>query len=744
EDTTIFERDVFKIYIENKTNIDGSDLAMHLAQIFHVLNKPIENRLKNIDDDLNQFPYVNGKLFEENLPPASFDSQMRQTLLDCCVLDWGKISPAIFGSLFQSVMNAGERRNLGAHYTSEKNIFKLIKSLFLDDLWKEFEKVKSDRKNLIKFHEKISLLRFLDPACGCGNFLVIAYRELRLLEMEIIRQYHKGEQQILAHELDVFCKINVDRFYGIEIEEFPAQIAQVALWLMDHQMNMKLSEEIGEYYVRLPLRKSPTIVHGNSLQTDWHSLIDAIPFEKREQRFDYILGNPPFIGKSLQNESQKADIDKIFLGVKGAGVLDYVTCWYIKAAQYMQQYSPADQQTDSRIQDKTKVAFVSTNSISQGEQVGILWNELFNKYKIKIHFAHRTFNWTNEARGKAAVHVVIIGFANFDVTEKRIFEYENIKGEPHEIKVKNINPYLIEASDLVILKRGKPICNVPEISFGSMPNDGGHLLLTDNEKKEFLKKEPDSKQFIKLLLSAREFLNGENRWCLWLTDIQPSELKQLPEISKRVQLVKEHRTNSNRETTKKLSAFPTLFGENRQPNSDYILIPRVSSENRKYIPMGFFNKNSIVGDTCLSISNGKLFHFGILTSEMHMTWVKYVCGRLKSDFRYSNEMVYNNYPWPENPTEKQITAIERAAQNVLDVREEYEGSSLSDLYDPVAMPPKLVKAHQDLDKAVDLAYRPQPFINETKRIEFLFELYEKYTAGMFGKGKKKAVMSNKK
>jgi type I restriction-modification system DNA methylase subunit len=737
EDTTIFERDAFKIYIENKTNIDGSDLAMHLAQIFHVLNKPIENRLKNIDDDLNQFPYVNGKLFEENLPPASFDSQMRQILLDCCALDWGKISPAIFGSLFQSVMNAAERRNLGAHYTSEKNIFKLIKSLFLDELWKEFEKAKSDKKSLIKFHEKIAQLRLLDPACGCGNFLVIAYRELRLLEMEIIRQYHKGEQQILAHELDVFCKINVDRFYGIEIEEFPAQIAQVALWLMDHQMNMKLSEEIGEYYVRLPLRKSPTIIHGNSLQTDWHSLINPIPFEKREQRFDYILGNPPFIGKSLQNESQKADIDKIFAGVKGSGVLDYVTCWYIKAAQYLQQYSPAEQQTDSRIQDKTKVAFVSTNSISQGEQVGILWNELFNTYKIKIHFAHRTFSWTNEARGKAAVHVVIIGFANFNVSEKYLYEYESVKAEPHERKIKNINPYLVEASDLVILKRRNPICNVPEISFGSMPNDGGHFLLTDEEKKEFLKKEPGAKQFIKPLLSAREFLNGENRWCLWLINIQPSELKQLPEISKRVQLVKEVRSNSDRAATKKLAAFPTLFGENRQPNSDYILIPLHSSENRKYIPLGFFSKNNIANNSTSVIPNAFLFHFGVIMSEMHITWVKYTCGRIKSDFRYSNEMVYNNYPWPENPTDKQTKAIEDAAQKVLDTRTEFPNSSLADLYDPLTMPSALVKAHQNLDKAVDLCYRSQPFINETKRIEFLFELYEKYTAGMFGKEKTK-------
>ena len=775
ENTTIFDTDAFKIYIENKTNVDGSDLAMHLAQIFQILNTPEENRLKNLDEDLNQFRYVNGKLFEENLPFASFDSQMRQILLDCCALDWGMISPAIFGSLFQSVMNATERRNLGAHYTSEKNILKLIHPLFLDELWREFEKVKSDRKSLIKFHDKIASLRFLDPACGCGNFLVIAYRELRLLEMEIIRQYHKGEQQIIAHELDVFCKINVDRFYGIEIEEFPAQIAQVALWLMDHQMNMKLSEEIGEYYARLPLRTSPVIVNGNSLQTNWQELLNPVntfdvvakhaniylseaeaeyktvnvkadsftvfkgpqPETKEIIKFNYILGNPPFVGKSLQNEEQKTDIDKIFAGLKGSGVLDYVTCWYIKAAQYLQQYSTIDEQTDTKFQGKTKVAFVSTNSISQGEQVGILWNELFNKYKIKIHFAHRTFSWTNEARGKAAVHVVIIGFANFDVSEKKIFEYENIKGEPHEIKVKNINPYLIEANDLVILKRNKPISDVPEMFKGSQPTDNGLLLLTDSEKEDLSDKEPFAAKFIFPFISAREFLHNEKRWCIWLVNANPADIKQCPRIMKRLEEIKTFRLKSTKAATVKWAQLPGLFTENRQPASDYILLPRHSSENRNYIPFGFFAPNNIIADSCSSIPNASLFHFGILSSLMHVAWIKYVCGRIKSDFRYSNDIVYNNYPWPASPTDKQSKAIEEAAQKVLNTRKEFPNSSLADLYDPLTMPPTLVKAHQELDRAVDLAYRPQPFINETKRIEFLFELYDKYTAGMFGKEKKK-------
>lgn len=724
DDTGIFEKGIFQDYIEQKTKEDGSDLAYHIAAIFNILNTSNESRLKNIDESLAAFPYVNGKLFEEILPFASFDSKMRQTLIECCFLDWGKISPAIFGSLFQSVMDEKTRRNMGAEYTSEKNILKLIKPLFLDKLWIEFHEAKGNKNKLKSLHLKISNLRFIDPACGCGNFLIITYRELRLLEMEIVRCLLDGQK---VTDIGTYFLVDVDKFYGIEYEEFPAQIAQVAMWLLDHQMNMQASELFGEYYVRLPLRKSATIINGNALQIDWHSLIEPMPWEKEEPKFHYILGNPPFIGKQLQNEVQKKDLEQIFSGINGAGVLDYVAAWYIKTAQYLQKYN----------NEKTEIksAFVSTNSIIQGEQVGILWNEMFNKYHIKIHFAHRTFRWNNEAKGNAAVHVVIVGFSNFDISEKLIYEYENIKGEPHEIKVKNINPYIVESRDIIVLKRRNPICNVPEISFGSMPNDGGNFLMTDIEKKEFLRIEPNAEKFIKPLLSAHEFLNGEKRWCLWLADILPSELKQLPEVSKKVQLVKDNRNNSTRPATKKLAAFPTLFGENRQPETDYILIPRHSSENRKYIPIGFFDKNYIASDSCLFLANASLFHFGIIMSEMHMTWVKYTCGRIKSDFRYSNEMVYNNYPWPENPTDKQIKSIETASQKVLEIRTEFPESSLANLYDSLTMPPKLVKAHQELDKAVDLCYRPQLFINEAKRIEFLFELYAKYTAGLFVKKK---------
>lgn len=713
DDTGIFEKDTFKEFIEVKTNEDGSDLGAWLAQYFQVLNTPTDKRLKNLDEHLAAFPFVNGKLFEEPLPIASFNSRMREILLECSSLDWGKISPAIFGSMFQSVMNPEERRNLGAHYTSEKNILKLIKPLFLDELQAEFQKVKSNKNKLKEFHQKLGSLKFLDPACGCGNFLIITYRELRLLELEVLKELYGGQQ---VFGIDQIMLVDVDQFYGIEYDEFPARIAEVALWLMDHQMNLRISEVFGMYYARLPLKKSATIVHGNALRKEW---TDIVP----KSELSYILGNPPFYGKQYQSKEQKKDMALVFNGVKGAGVLDYVTAWYLKASKLIK---------DTEI----KVGFVSTNSIAQGEQTGILWNELFNNYGIKIHFAHRTFNWSNEARGKAAVHVIIIGFANFDTKEKSIWTYEDIKGEPLEISVKNINPYLVESADLVVLKRRKPICNVSEISFGSMPNDGGNFLLSPEERDELLILEPNAIQVIKPLLSAHEFLNGKKKYCLWLKDVSPSLLKQLKEVQKRVDNVKRLRLNSTRAATQKLAAFPTLFGEIRQPENDFVLVPLNSSMNRKYIPMGFFDKNHIPNNTCSAIDRATLFEFGVLQSEMHMTWVNYVCGRIKSDYRYSNEIVYNNYPWPKEPSDKNKKAVETKAQKVLDVRTEFPESSLADLYDPLTMPPKLVKAHQELDKAVDLCYRPQAFTNESARIEFLFDLYNEYTMPLLKKEKK--------
>jgi hypothetical protein len=760
EDTTIFHKQQFQDYIEQRTHEDGSDLASKLQELFQVLNTHEDKRFKNLDEQLNDFPYVNGKLFEESLPTASFDSKMRQALLNCCYLDWSRISPAIFGSMFQSVMNPSERRNLGAHYTSEKNILKLIKPLFLDELYAEFESIKNNKNKLPEFHKKLSTLKFLDPACGCGNFLVITYRELRLLELEVLRAQYKNQT---ATSLDSIMWLYVDQFYGIEYEEFPARIAEVAMWLLDHQMNMLVGAEFSEYYARLPLTKAAKIVHGDALETDWQSLLNPVneinivtkhaniylveepqteyktinvqtetvkihkgkkPKEIDEIKFDYIFGNPPFIGSKIMKQNQRDQIVKQFDNAVGCGILDYVTGWYIKAAKYIQD-------------TKIKVAFVSTNSIVQGEQTSLLWGQMLNKYNIKIHFAHRTFKWSNEAKGNAAVYCVIVGFANYDTNNKRIFEYEDIKGEAHELKAKNINPYLVDAKDIFVGKRRKPICNVPEISFGSMPNDGGNFLFTDDEKYEFLQKEPNSEKFFKPLISAHEFLNGHKRWCLWLKNSNPTDLKEAKHVTERVEKVRRLREESSRQATQKLALFPTLFGEDRQPKSDYVLIPRHSSENRKYIPMGFFDETFIASDSCLFIEGAKLYHFGVLHSLIHMAWVNTVCGRLESRYRYSNEIVYNNFPWPENPSEKQTKAIEAAAQNVLDARAQFPNSSLADLYDPLTMPPALVKAHNELDKAVDLAYRSQPFSTEAKRMEFLFELYEKYTADLFTKEKVK-------
>ena len=711
EDTNIFNKQEFQDFIEERTGEDGSDLAAKIQEIFQVLNTPLDKRFKNLDEQLNAFPHVGGKLFGEILPTAHFDSKMRQTLLECCYLDWSKISPAIFGSMFQSVMDPKERRNLGAHYTSEKNILKLIKPLFLDDLWAEFESIRTNKAKLNEFHLRLSKMKFLDPACGCGNFLVITYRELRLLELAILQQRF-GTDRVLV-ELEDVALLNVDMMCGIEYEEFPARIAEVAMWLMDHQMNLKMSMEFGQYFARLPLTKSANIVHANALRTEWEEVVS-------KSDLNYILGNPPFIGKHLQNESQKKDIEKLFSGVKGAGVLDYVACWYIKAAEFIQNTI-------------IKVAFVSTNSIVQGEQTSIIWGQMLNKYKIKIHFAHRTFSWRNEAKGNAAVHVVIIGFANFESKNKIIYEYDDIKGEPHAVTVKNINPYLLEGSEILITRKSSPICNVPPILFGSKPTDGGHLILSDIEKNHLIADFPYTAKFIRKYLGSDDLINNISRWCLWLVDVSPEEYRNCKVILDRVNNVRLSRIESTKAATRIKSNIPSLFAEIRHPNSDFLAIPLVSSENRNYIPISFFDKTVIGNQNLQMIGNASVFHFGILTSKMHMVWVKYTCGRMKSDYSYSNTIVYNNYPWPENPTEKHKESIEKAAQKVLDTRAEFPNSTLADLYDPLTMPPALVKAHNELDKAVDLAYRPQPFTSDANRMEFLFELYEKYTAGLFVK-----------
>lgn len=711
DDTGIFEKDTFKEAIEVKTNEDGSDLGSWLAQFFQVLNTTQEKRLKNLDEHLSLFPYVNGKLFEEPLPISAFNSRMREILLECSALDWGKISPAIFGSMFQSVMNPEERRNLGAHYTSEKNILKLIKPLFLDELQDEFSKIKQNKKKLVEFHQKLGTLKFLDPACGCGNFLIITYRELRLLELEVLKILY-GKQQVTT--IENIMHVEVDQFYGIEYDEFPARIAEVAMWLMDHQMNLLVSEAFGLYYARLPLRKSATIVHGNALRTDWEQVVP-------KTELSYILGNPPFVGSRTMSREQKTEMKEVFNGLKGIGDLDYVAAWYKLSFEYL-------------LGTNIKCAFVSTNSITQGLQVSVLWKDLIER-GLSINFAHTTFKWNNEAKGKAAVYCVIVGFSNLNEKEKKLFIYEDVSGEPYLQIVKVINPFLVAAKNLFLNSRSKPVSNIPNMVFGNMPADGGRFLFTDEEKILFVNNFPCSNNFFKPLISAREFLNAEKRWCLWLKNAKPNELKSCPPILDRIKEVKAIREKSSRPH---LASIPNLFAQITQPDkSDFLLIPRHTSERRKYIPLGFFDDSNIAHDSCLIVPNATLYHFGHLTSEMHMAWVKYTCGRLESRFRYSKDIVYNNYPWPKEPSEKNKKNVESKAQKVLDVRAEFPTSSLADLYDPLTMPPKLVKAHQELDKAVDLCYRPQPFTSETARIEFLFDLYNEYTSGMFGGKKRK-------
>jgi type II restriction/modification system DNA methylase subunit YeeA len=759
EDTTIFEKQQFTEYIELRTNSDGSDLGIHLAQLFQTLNTEEAKRQKNLDEQVAAFPYVNGSLFAEPLNLASFNSDMRNKLLQCCYFDWSIISPAIFGSMFQSIMNPKERRNLGAHYTSEKNIRKVIDGLFLDELKEEFESIKTNKSKLFKFHEKIAKLKFLDPACGSGNFLIITYRELRLLEIEILKILFKGQY---VTDVSTLSKMDVDAFYGIEYEEFASQIAQVAMWLIDHQMNMKLSAEFGEYYKRLPLKKSATIVHGNALRLDWQSLLNPInsiyieadhvniyqveepkpiyqvanvkaktvtivdserPTINTKVTFDYILGNPPFVGTAYQSKEQKEDMAKVFNGVKSLGMLDYVCAWYILSAKFIQG-------------TETQVAFVSTNSISQGEQPAVLWNELF-KFGTKIKFAHRTFKWNNEAKGKAAVHVIIIGFQFADNENKTLYEYNDISKEPLSRKVRNINPYLVAGDDLTLASISKPISSSPIMQSGSALNDGGFFILTEEEVKKLLKSDSKYKKLIKKFFSGQDFLNGSNRWCLWLKQADPSVLKSDSFIAERLKKVKEFRESSARIQTKRMAAFPYLFSEERQPTADFLLIPKVSSENRKYIPIAFMTKDNIITDKNFFVSNASLFHFGILTSILHMTWMRYVCGRLKSDYSYSNTIVYNNFPWPKDLPKQKVQGVEKLAQQVLKVRERYPKSSLADLYDSLTMPADLVKAHHDLDKFVDGCYRTQSFDTEMQRIEFLFDLYKQYTQPLFGSEKKK-------
>ena len=698
DDTGIFPKGSFQNYVENSSE-DGSDLSARLERLFEVLNMPIDIRKKKalLKQDLLQFQYINGGLFKEKLDFADFDAKMRATLLKSCSFDWNNISPAIFGSMFQGVMNEKERHDLGAHYTSEENILKVINPLFMDELYTEFERVKASPLQLDQFHNKLASLKFLDPACGCGNFLIIAYRELRKLELEVLKMKIGTRQRVI--DISPYVKVNVGQFYGIEIEEFPCQVAQVGMWLIDHQMNMKVSEHFGQYFTRLPLRQSASIVNANALRMDWNEVVPA-------SELSYIFGNPPFIGARIMSEEQKQEVMETFASTKSAGNLDYVCCWYKRAADIMEQNKAV------------RTALVSTNSISQGEQVALLWKPFFER-GIHIDFGYRTFKWSNEARGKAAVHCVIVGFSFSGRKTKVIYD-----GEERQ-DARNINGYLVDTENISIESRSKPLCNVPEIGIGNKPIDGGHYLFTEAEKNEFLLKEPLAEKYFRVWLGSEEFINGKKRYCLWLGDCPPAELKKMPECMKRVESVRQVRLASKSAPTRKLAEKPRRFHVENMPTTEYIVVPEVSSERRTYIPIGFLPPEVLASNLVKIIPNATLYHFGILTSSVHNSWMRAVAGRLKSDYRYSKDIVYNNFPWPDGLAEKQKAKVEELAQKVLDARNLYPDSSLADLYDPLSMPPELVKAHTALDNAVLDLYGLSRQSTEGEIVAELLNRYQK-------------------
>lgn len=721
DDSGIFEHRSFEHYMYNRTEVDGSDFGPKLVKLFQVLNTDVSGRSPNLDQDLAAFPYINGGLFADNISIPDFNHAMRDALLKAMELDWSQVSPAIFGSMFQGVMDEKQRRNLGAHYTSEKNILKVIKPLFLDELYEEFARIKHRKTELAKFHDKLRSLTFLDPACGCGNFLVITYRELRRLEHKVLDAlYGKNIGMFDVGEHGV-VKCDVDQMYGIEIEEFPSLIAETALWLTDHQMNREYTKQTGITFRRIPLKKRANIENKDALKTTWEEIFpDKSPHTGMP--FNYILGNPPFIGSKMMTQEQREMATKYIVPRDGSGkvlprdnlgVLDFVAGWYMQAVLYIMQFN-----------FPIRVAFVSTNSITQGEQVAILWRNLLS-HGIKIDFAHRTFKWNNDAKGNAAVYCVIVGFSYEDYPrQKRIFDYPDIKGDPVETVATNISPYLIDAPNVFVQSRNTPICDVPRIGIGNKPIDNGNYLFLDDEKEELLRKEPGSEKLFHRWVGADEFINNKVRWCLYFDDTPPSEINKLPHVKERISNVRQFRLGSISEATRVLADFPTRYHVKNVPKSEYIVIPSVSSERRQYIPIGYLPPEVLASNLVLVMADATLYHFGVLTSQMHMAWMRAVAGRLKSDYRYSKDIVYNNFIWPE-ATEAQKAEIEKLAQAVLDARAEFPDASLADLYDPLTMPPVLMKAHKQLDRAVDHLYRKQPFTNDPERVALLFEEYKK-------------------
>ena len=707
EDAGIFgKRSMFHDYLER---FEARDLRRALIDLFKTLDTKVKDRDPYMAEELAQFPYVNGGLFaNEDIEIPNLNENVKELLLTKASedFDWSEISPTIFGAVFESTLNPETRRKGGMHYTSIENIHKVIDPLFLDELKNEFLEIKqitvikTKKKKLLEFQNKIAELKFLDPACGSGNFLTETYLSLRKLENEVIFEL-TGGQIGFGDESISPIKVSIKQFYGIEINDFAVTVAKTALWIAESQM-MKETENILHISLDfLPLKSYSNITEGNALRIDWN---DVIP----NGELDYIMGNPPFVGARLMNESQKEDITNIFGRTKGAGNLDYVSCWYKKAVNYIDN-------------TKIEVAFVSTNSITQGEQVAILWKDILEN-GVYINFAYRTFRWDSEASLKAHVHCVIIGFSFLERKEKHLYENDNVK------KAKNINPYLIDAPNVYIENHSKPISNVPTIDFGSMPNDGGYLSnYTREQKEEICKKYPNSIPLLKKIVGAEEFINNKERYCIWLKNIEPVIYKNNTIIMEAIREVKKLRENSNREATRKLAITPYLFGEIRQPETDYLLVPSTSSERRRYVPIGFFNKDIISTNANFVIANATLYNFGILTSNVHMAWLRTVAGRLKSDYRYSAKVVYNNFPWC-NPTDEQKKKIEKTAQAILDARALYPNSSLADLYDELTMPKELRKAHQENDKAVMEAYGFNwRKMTEADCVAELMKMYQKIT-----------------
>ena len=721
DNTGIFERDGFLNLIEDRSSLDGLNLGGLLSELFQVLNTPEDRRQASLDEDLRAFPYVNGDLFDGPLRIPAFTAPMRELLLDACRFDWSNISPAIFGSLFQSVMEADERRRQGAHYTSERNILKVIEPLFLDGLRDEFERLRARRDSrrgamLEAFHRRLGELTFLDPACGCGNFLIIAYRELRALEIEVLRElrpYRTGGGTA-AFDVASLTRVNVDQFHGIEINRFPARIAETALWMMDHIMNNRLSLEFGEAYARIPLTTSPRILNADALETDWAALLPP-------ERCSYVLGNPPFGGFVLRDPRQQRSTSEIVraLGASGSR-LDYVAAWFLKAGAYLQGH-PA------------RIGFVATNSLTQGEQVAQLWPALFDRYGLEISFAHTTFVWDSEARGKAHVYVVIIGMADraSAPNRRRLFVYDASSENVLESSVTAISPYLIDAgsltnSHIVIHRQRSRSDSLPAIRVGTKPVDGGRYLFNSEERTAFLDNEPNAASLLRPFLGSAEFISGKERWILHVSGESPATLRGMPAVMERIHAVAHFRTHEAGSLGRQLADAPTEYHVTLVPEREFLVIPETSSSQRAYVPIGWLSPPTIPSNTLLVIENATLWQFAILTSAMHMAWLRYTGGRLGNGYRYSS-VVYNTFPLP--PVEEDaLGELEPLARAVLDARAAHPGSTLADLYDADVMPANLRRAHQALDRAVDRLYRRAGFASERERVEHLLGLYERRAA----------------